>query len=333
MAFFSKAGNILRQTLSKHMNSEIYGSNPSVFQMIRSMSSSKVFVGGLSYSTDDTSLREAFNKYGDVIEARVIIDRESGRSRGFGFVTYANGEEASAAIQALDGQDIHGRRVRVNYANERPPRVGGFGGGGYGGGGYGGGGGGGYGGGYGGNFGGGGGYGGGDNYGSGGGNYGYGSGGSGDSYAQGGTYASGTNYDSQSGGGNYGGGSQSFNIAGGNSSAQGVPYASGGNYDAGSSGSGSQSFSVSGGGGGGSDDYVSGDAPAKRSFASGGFDGSTGLGHDEDEFGSSNEILSGRDDADGFGKGADGFGKGADDENYEEADEDEPDDDFANKRG
>ncbi|GMP33295.1 hypothetical protein CsSME_00006683 [Camellia sinensis var. sinensis] len=106
MAFFSKAGNILRQTVSKHINSEISGSNPSVFQMIRCMSSSKVFVGGLSYNTDDTSLREAFDKYGEVIEARVIIDRDSGRSRGFGFITYTSGEEASSAIQALDGQGL-----------------------------------------------------------------------------------------------------------------------------------------------------------------------------------------------------------------------------------
>ncbi|XAR63806.1 hypothetical protein NMG60_11023899 [Bertholletia excelsa] len=142
MAFFSKSVNILKQTVSKHVNSDISGSNPSMFQILRWMSSSKLFVGGISYSTDDTSLREAFNKYGEVVEARVIMDRETGRSRGFAFITYTSGEEASAAIQALDGQELHGRRIRVNYANDRP-RTGGFGGGGYGAGGYGGGGGGG----------------------------------------------------------------------------------------------------------------------------------------------------------------------------------------------
>ncbi|MGV7428855.1 RNA recognition motif domain-containing protein, partial [Mycobacterium kansasii] len=73
------------------------------------MSTSKVFIGGLSYDTDDNSLREAFNKYGEVTDARVIVDRETGRSRGFGFVTYTSPEEASSAIQALDGQDLHGR--------------------------------------------------------------------------------------------------------------------------------------------------------------------------------------------------------------------------------
>ncbi|GMQ10920.1 hypothetical protein CsSME_00053729 [Camellia sinensis var. sinensis] len=177
MAFFSKAGNVLKQTVNKRINSEIFGSNPSIFQMIRCMSSSKLFVGGIAYSADDTSLREAFNKYGEVIEARVIVDRETGRSRGFGFVTYTSGEEASAAIQALDGQELHGRRVRVNFANDS-----------YGGGGS-----------YG-NYGSGGGYGG-NNYGSGGSNF-----------AQGGTYAGGTGTDSGSSG-NYS--SQSLGVAGG----------------------------------------------------------------------------------------------------------------------
>ncbi|KAG9151579.1 hypothetical protein Leryth_021899 [Lithospermum erythrorhizon] len=138
MAFFGKAGNILRQVSQKHINQAIAGSKPSILQLIRCMSSSKVFVGGLAWSTDDTSLREAFSNYGDVAEARVIQDRETGRSRGFGFVTYASEEAASAAIQGLDGQELHGRRVRVNYANDRPRTFSGGGGYGGGGGGYGG---------------------------------------------------------------------------------------------------------------------------------------------------------------------------------------------------
>lgn len=132
MAFLRKAGSILRHSTGRQINSEICGPNPSIYQILRCMSSSKVFIGGLSYSTDDQSLSEAFNKYGQVYEARVITDRETGRSRGFGFVTYNSPEEASAAIQALDGQELHGRRVRVNYATEKP-RGGGFSfGGGYG---------------------------------------------------------------------------------------------------------------------------------------------------------------------------------------------------------
>lgn len=91
---------------------------------------------------DDQSLRESFTEYGEVIEARIIHDRETGRSRGFGFISFTSNEEAAAAIAGMDGKDLHGRLVHVNYATER---TGGFrsgGGGGYGdGGGYGGGGG------------------------------------------------------------------------------------------------------------------------------------------------------------------------------------------------
>ncbi|XXG63431.1 hypothetical protein AAC387_Pa05g1625 [Persea americana] len=119
MAFNSKIGNLLKQTVNKHIKTELSASNPLLFQAIRCMSSSKIFLGGLSYSTDDTSLREACSSYGEVIEARVILDRETGRSRGFGFVTFTSGEEASAAISALDGKDLHGRMVRVNYATDR----------------------------------------------------------------------------------------------------------------------------------------------------------------------------------------------------------------------
>ncbi|KAL2479227.1 glycine-rich RNA-binding protein 3 [Forsythia ovata] len=101
MAFFRKAGNILRQTMSNHISQEISTSKPSIFQAIRCMSTSKLFVGGLSYSTDDSGLREAFSKYGEVAE-----DRDTGRSRGFGFVTFSTVEDASAAIQALDQQNF-----------------------------------------------------------------------------------------------------------------------------------------------------------------------------------------------------------------------------------
>ncbi|KRZ63980.1 Glycine-rich RNA-binding protein 3, mitochondrial, partial [Trichinella papuae] len=80
-----------------------------MYQAMRSMSSSKLFVGGLSFGTDDQSLREAFTSYGEVVEARVIVDRETGRSRGFGFVTFTSTEEASAAITGMDGKDLHGR--------------------------------------------------------------------------------------------------------------------------------------------------------------------------------------------------------------------------------
>lgn len=100
--------------------------------------SKKLFVGGLSWSTNDDGLRSAFERFGDVAEAKVILDRETGRSRGFGFVTFTDGEAARNAISALDGADLDGRKIKVNEAQERPAGErggsrGGFGGGGRGG--------------------------------------------------------------------------------------------------------------------------------------------------------------------------------------------------------
>ena len=121
----------------------------------------KLFVGGLSWNTSDDGLREAFSRLGEVTDAKVITDRETGRSRGFGFVTFANGEAAKEAIAKMDGADLDGRTIRVNEAEDKPRGGGGGGGGrgGFGGGGGGRGGGGGYGGGGGGRGGRGGGYG------------------------------------------------------------------------------------------------------------------------------------------------------------------------------
>lgn len=116
----------------------------------------KLFVGGLAWATSDDGLHQAFERFGEVSEAKVIMDRETGRSRGFGFVSFANDDHCQAAMQEMDGAQLDGRTIKVNEAQERAPRTGGGGGGG-GRGGYGGGGGGG-GGGYGGGGGGRGGY-------------------------------------------------------------------------------------------------------------------------------------------------------------------------------
>jgi len=121
----------------------------------------KVYVGNLSWNTTDDSLRQAFSEYGNVTDSIVMRDRDTGRSRGFGFVTFESSQQADSAIAGLNEQEIDGRRIRVNLANARPSGGGGGGGGGGysrggGGGGYGGqgGGGGGYGGGgYGGGYG------------------------------------------------------------------------------------------------------------------------------------------------------------------------------------
>ena len=96
----------------------------------------KLFVGGLSSGTDDEALSQAFSKFGTVSEAKVVSDRETGRSRGFGFVSFANDSDAMTAITAMDGKELDGRTIKVNEAQERAPRSGaggGFGGGGSGG--------------------------------------------------------------------------------------------------------------------------------------------------------------------------------------------------------
>jgi cold-inducible RNA-binding protein len=112
--------------------------------------STKLFVGGLAWATDEASLRGHFEPHGEVVEAKVITDRDTGRSRGFGFVTFSDGDSAIAAQSALNDTELDGRTIRVDVATERRNDGGGGGGGGGGrrssgggGGGYGGGGGGG----------------------------------------------------------------------------------------------------------------------------------------------------------------------------------------------
>jgi len=118
----------------------------------------KLYVGSLSYSTEEDGLKDCFGKYGDVIEVQIIRDRDSGRSKGYGFVTFANQSDADNARGELDNSELDGRSIKVDKAHKRGsgggyrgPRGGGrggynrgssrgsYGGGGYGGGGYGGG--------------------------------------------------------------------------------------------------------------------------------------------------------------------------------------------------
>ncbi|KAG2626388.1 hypothetical protein PVAP13_3KG351900 [Panicum virgatum] len=148
MAAFNKLGGLLRH--SALTAGAPTSSSPALFNAARLMST-KLFVGGLSWGTNDQSLRSILQ----LRRARVITDRDTGRSRGFGFVNFSNSDDAKEAVTKMDGQELEGRIVRVNFANERPAgnRGGGdggfgdggygggagFGGGGYGGGGYGGG--------------------------------------------------------------------------------------------------------------------------------------------------------------------------------------------------
>ena len=155
----------------------------------------KLYVGNLPYSVRDEDLQQSFGQFGSVTSAKVMMERDTGRSKGFGFVEMGSDAEAQAAINGMNGQPLGGRSVVVNEARPmeaRPPRSGGFGGGG--GGGYGGGGG---------RSGGGGGYGGG---GSGGGGGGYGGGGGGSDGGFRSPYGGGGGGGGRSGGGGGGGG-------------------------------------------------------------------------------------------------------------------------------
>ena len=85
----------------------------------------KLYVGNLSYNTTDASLKDAFSPLGVVEDAKVITDKMTGRSRGFGFVTMTNDDEALAAIDKMNGADVEGRKLTVNEAkplSDRPPR-------------------------------------------------------------------------------------------------------------------------------------------------------------------------------------------------------------------
>ena len=93
----------------------------------------KLYVGNLSFSMSESELRDLFSQHGEVTSATLVMDRETGRPRGFGFVEFANDDEGRAAIEALNGQNIGGRDLTVNEARPRENRPGG-GGGGFGGG-------------------------------------------------------------------------------------------------------------------------------------------------------------------------------------------------------
>ncbi len=91
--------------------------------------SKKLFVGGLAWATDDSGLRTAFERFGEVTDAKVITDRDTGRSRGFGFVTFSDDNAGQQAIEEMNGSDLDGRTLRVDEAQDRQRNGGGGGGG------------------------------------------------------------------------------------------------------------------------------------------------------------------------------------------------------------
>ncbi|KAK4419199.1 ribonucleoprotein A, chloroplastic [Sesamum alatum] len=105
---------------AKSENSSFRG--PRGRERTSSDSTNKLYVGNLAWGVDNLALETLFSEQGNVKEARVVYDKESGRSRGFGFVTYSSADEVNSAIQELDGMDLHGRPIRVSPAEARPPR-------------------------------------------------------------------------------------------------------------------------------------------------------------------------------------------------------------------
>ena len=101
-----------------------------VCRTVKHHMSNKLFVGNLSFNTTEQDLQAAFGAHGTVTETNLMMDRETGRPRGFGFVTMSSAEEAQKAIEAMNGKDMDGRALTVNIAKPREERAGGGGGGG-----------------------------------------------------------------------------------------------------------------------------------------------------------------------------------------------------------
>ncbi len=86
------------------------------------MQQKKLYVGSLAWATTSESLEQAFSEFGQIEEAKVIFDRETNRSRGFGFVTFASEEDAQKAMESMNGAELDGRNLRVNIAEDKPRR-------------------------------------------------------------------------------------------------------------------------------------------------------------------------------------------------------------------
>jgi RNA recognition motif-containing protein len=125
----------LYQGIGRSLLFAVEGKRSEGFLGGRKLKAMNIYVGNLAYRTTEDDLRQQFERFGTVSRVDVISDRETGRSKGFGFVEMPSSDEANAAIQALDGASMGERTLKVNEARERPPRGQG-GGGGYGGGGF-----------------------------------------------------------------------------------------------------------------------------------------------------------------------------------------------------
>jgi RNA recognition motif-containing protein len=86
----------------------------------------KIYVGNVNFATTESSLNNLFSQYGEVVSANIVMDRVTGRSKGFGFVEMAEDSAAQSAIEALDGKEFEGRQLRVNEAQDKPKTSGGY---------------------------------------------------------------------------------------------------------------------------------------------------------------------------------------------------------------
>ena len=89
--------------------------------------SNKLYVGNLSYGATEDSLKSVFSEHGSVVSVKIVVDRETNRSRGFGFIEMKSAEDAQSCIDALDGQEVDGRAIKINIAKERTDSRGGGG--------------------------------------------------------------------------------------------------------------------------------------------------------------------------------------------------------------
>lgn len=124
MEFLKRVGSLARCSLLRHHLTHQRCAGAPVLPLLhvttRGLASSKLFVGGLAWHADEKTLKDAFSTYGDVTEVRIMYDRDSGRSRGFGFIHFSNESSAEDAKNGMDGKELLGRPLRIDYAIDKP---------------------------------------------------------------------------------------------------------------------------------------------------------------------------------------------------------------------